>query len=70
VQRTIEYGFELSRAANAAEAIAAGRRPQLRLFTVPRNAADVPQTDAPGTWQESTPETAHKVLRGSLVLRA
>jgi len=53
-------GFELSRAANAAEAIAAAGDPQLRLFTVPRNAADVPQTDAPGTWQESTPETATK----------
>lgn len=50
--------FELSRAANAEEAIAAATDPELRLFTVPRSAVDTPQTDAPGTWQESTPETA------------
>jgi sialate O-acetylesterase len=51
-------GFQLSRAANAAEAIAAAADPQLRLFTVPRSAVDTPQTDAPGAWKESTPETA------------
>jgi sialate O-acetylesterase len=53
-------GFELSRAANAAEAIAAAGDPQLRLFTVPRGATDTPNTDAPGRWQESSPETAAK----------
>ena len=51
-------GFDLSRAANAAEAIAAAGDPQLRLFTVPHGAMDTPQTDAPGGWKESTPETA------------
>ena len=51
-------GFDLSRAANAAEAIAAAGDPQLRLFTVPHSAMDTPQTDAPGSWKESTPETA------------
>src|ERR1035437_7519357 len=55
--------FELSRAANAAEAIAAAGDPQLRLFTVPRGATDTPNTDAPGKWQESSPETAAKVSR-------
>jgi sialate O-acetylesterase len=50
--------FPLSRAANAAEAIAAARDPQLRLFTVPRSAIDTPAADAPGRWQESSPETA------------
>ena len=51
-------GFLLSRAANAQEAIAAAGDPLLRLYTVPRGATDAPQTDAPGTWKESTPETA------------
>jgi sialate O-acetylesterase len=51
-------GFPLSRAANAQEAIAAAGDPELRLYTVPRGATDTPQTDAPGTWKECTPETA------------
>ena len=51
-------GFQLSRAANAAEAIAAARDPQLHLFTVPRGAMDTPSTDAPARWEESSPETA------------
>jgi sialate O-acetylesterase len=50
--------FALSRAANAAEAIAAAGDPQLRLFTVPHAAADTPATDVSGSWKESTPETA------------
>jgi len=50
--------WPLSRAANAAEAIAAAGDPQLRLFTVPRAAADVPATDLSGSWQASTPDTA------------
>jgi len=50
--------FQLSRAANAAEAIAAGGDPELRLFTVPRSATDTPQPDAPGTWKECSSETA------------
>jgi sialate O-acetylesterase len=50
--------FQLARAANAQEAIAAADDPQLRLYTVPRGATDTPQTDAPGTWKECTPGTA------------
>jgi sialate O-acetylesterase len=51
-------GFQLSRAANAAEAIAAAGDPQLRLFSVPHGATDTPLTDVAGTWKASTPETA------------
>ena len=53
-------GFQLSRAANAAEAIAAAGDPQLRLFTVPHSAVDTPATDTAGAWMESTPESAAK----------
>jgi sialate O-acetylesterase len=53
-------GFALAGTENAAEAIAAAGDPQLRLFTVPREPAEAPQTDVAGTWQESTPETAAK----------
>jgi sialate O-acetylesterase len=52
--------FPLSRAANAAETIAAARDPQLRLLTVPRAALDAPATDVHVGWEESTPETAAK----------
>jgi sialate O-acetylesterase len=51
-------GFPLSRAANAAEAIAASRESQLRLFTVPRGSADTPRDDVTGKWEESSPESA------------
>ena len=51
-------GFQLSRAANAAEAIAAAGDSQLRLFSVPRGNTDTPITDAPGRWEVSSPETA------------
>ncbi len=50
--------FQLSRAENAQDAIAAAGDPELRLFTVPRSAVDTPQADAPGSWKASTPETA------------
>jgi len=50
--------FQLARAANAKEAVAAAGDPELRLFTVPRSATDTPQADAPGAWSESSPETA------------
>ena len=50
--------FLLSRAANAEEAIAAAHDPQLRLFTVARDAADAPVADVSGAWVESSPETA------------
>jgi len=52
--------FQLSRATNATEAIAAARDLQLRLFTVPHGAADTPGTDAAASWEESSPETAAK----------
>jgi sialate O-acetylesterase len=52
--------FALSRAANAAETVAAAGDPQLRLFTVPRGATDTPSTDLTGRWQESSPDTAAK----------
>jgi sialate O-acetylesterase len=51
-------GFPLSRAANAREAIAAATDPELRLYTVPHEAKDTPQTDAPGRWQAATSESA------------
>jgi sialate O-acetylesterase len=50
--------FQLSRAANAAEAIAAAGDSELRLFTVPYGATDTPKTDVPGSWKESTPQSA------------
>lgn len=50
--------FALSRATNAAAAIATARDPQLRLFTVPHAASDSPQTDPAGAWKECAPETA------------
>jgi len=51
-------GFQLSRAANADEAIAASDDPDLRLFTVPRIARDEPLTDISGQWKASAPATA------------
>lgn len=51
-------GFKLSRAENAADAIAAAADAQLRLFSVPRGAADEPQTELAGDWVESAPLTA------------
>lgn len=51
-------GFQLSRAANAREAIAAATDSELRLYTVPSAATDEPKADAPGSWAQSTPETA------------
>jgi len=50
--------FPLSRADNAADAIAAAADPQLRLFTVPRGAADLPRTELSGEWRESAPSSA------------
>jgi len=51
-------GFQLNRAHNAAEAIAAAGDPQLRLFTVPHGAEDSPRGDVEGNWHESTPASA------------
>jgi sialate O-acetylesterase len=50
--------FLLPRAASGAEALAAARDPQLRLFTVPRGALDTPTNDASASWEESSAETA------------
>ena len=50
--------FHLAQAANAADAIAAAADSQLRLFTVPYGATDTPKTEVPGSWKESSPETA------------
>jgi len=51
-------GFQLSRASNAQEAIAAAGDPQLRLFSVPRAGTDEPLRDISGQWKASSPETA------------
>jgi len=51
-------GFQLSRAANAQEAIAAAGYPELRLFSVLHEATDEPLRDISGQWKTSTPETA------------
>jgi sialate O-acetylesterase len=53
-------GFSLAGAENATEAIAAADDPQLRLFHVPQNPVESPQTDVVGTWKECMPETAAK----------
>ena len=51
-------GFQLSRASNAQEAIAAANDPELRLFTVPHAATDAPLTDIGGEWKASSPATS------------
>ncbi|MEO6184627.1 MAG: sialate O-acetylesterase [Verrucomicrobiota bacterium] len=51
-------GFQLSRAENAAQAMATAGDSQLRLFSVPHEAADSPRQDISGAWQESTSQTA------------
>jgi sialate O-acetylesterase len=51
-------GFQLYRAANAAEAIAAANDPELRLFTVPHGAKDEPERDVSGQWRASASATA------------
>ncbi|MDB6125572.1 MAG: Sialate O-acetylesterase [Pedosphaera sp.] len=50
--------FVLSRASTGPAAIAAANDPQLRLFTVPHEAADEPKTEVAATWKECTSETA------------
>ena len=51
-------GFTLNRAANAKDAIAAAADPELRLYSVPHEAKDTPQTDAPSRWQASSSQSA------------
>ncbi len=42
---------------NAKEEIAAAKFPRIRLLSIPRRPASLPQTDAAATWQVCTPET-------------
>jgi sialate O-acetylesterase len=49
--------WRMSQTANAKEDIAAANYPKIRLFTVPRNPIDTPQTDVKGDWKECSPET-------------
>jgi sialate O-acetylesterase len=51
-------GFQLYRAANGSEAIAAANDHELHLFTVPRKSADSPWSDINGNWKPSTPDSA------------
>ena len=52
--------FQLERAGNGAEAIAAANDPQLHLLTIPTAVKDEPQTETAVTWKECTSETATK----------
>ena len=50
--------WEVHQSAGAAEAIAAGKNPQIRLFTVPREGDAAPRADLKGgEWQEATPDS-------------
>ena len=48
----------LDRTAGAGEAIAAAKYPEIRLFKVKINGADIPLDDVEGAWEVCTPETA------------
>lgn len=50
--------FQLSRAANATEAIAAAADPMIRLFSVPRKPSWTPLDDIQASWVPCNPETA------------
>jgi sialate O-acetylesterase len=43
---------------NGEEETAAAEFPEIRLFQVPKTAAETPEWDVPGGWVETTPETA------------
>lgn len=49
--------WEVHQSAGAQEAIAAGKNPNIRLFTVPRQGRPEPASDVAGTWAEATPDT-------------
>jgi sialate O-acetylesterase len=49
--------WRMSQTARAKEDIAAANYPKIRLFTVPRNPQDAPQTEVKGEWKECSPET-------------
>ena len=50
--------WPLARTAIAVTEVPAATYPDLRLFTVPKRMADVPQTDVVGQWSRCSPETA------------
>ena len=49
--------WEIHQSAGAAEAVAAGKNPNIRLFTVPRKGSPEPGNDVGGSWAEATPES-------------
>ena len=50
--------WEVHQSAGAQEAIAAGKNPNIRLFTVPRQGDKAgPRSDVGGTWSEATPDS-------------
>lgn len=49
--------WPLQQTASAQAAIAASANPQIRLFTVPRQATDAPLTEVKGEWKECGPAT-------------
>jgi sialate O-acetylesterase len=52
--------WEVHQSAGAKEAIEAGKNPQIRLFTVPREGDASPRTDLKaGAWVEATPESVN-----------
>lgn len=50
--------FQLNRANNSAQEIAAANFPEIRLFTVGAESADEPQNDCKGQWKTCTPESS------------
>lgn len=55
-QSNMEWPLKASFQAD--EAIAKAKHPNIRLFTVPRKTASVPQTNVDGKWKVCTPESA------------
>ncbi len=49
--------WTVSRSQNAAEEIAAGNHPKIRMFTAARTPAETPRDDVAGAWQVCSPET-------------
>ncbi|MHC4620026.1 MAG: sialate O-acetylesterase [Planctomycetota bacterium] len=52
--------WSVGRAANSEQEIAAADYPQIRLFTVERNASGHPLNDCVGSWSECSPDTVAK----------
>lgn len=49
--------WEIRQSAGAAEAIASGQNPNIRLFLVPRQGKPEPTSDVVGNWTEATPDS-------------